>query len=124
MKKQIQTFEAPQAPGLLSQAIDMDGFLFISGQIHKLPDGGLTGKTIEEKTKQVMTNLQAILSAADYTFADVLKVTVYVTDMSEYAAFNDVYKTYFQEPFPAREVVCVKELPIGATLEISLVAKK
>jgi len=125
MKKEIVADSAPKAPGLLSQAIEADGLLFVSGQIHKLPEGGLVGDSMEEKTKQVMANLQAILDAAGFSLEYVVKVTVFLTDMAEYANFNEVYKTYFEGMIlPAREVVCVKELPLGANLEISLIAKK
>ena len=124
MKKEIKTTKAPAAPGLLSQATELDGLVITSGQIHLTPEGKLINGTIDEKTRQVMNNLKEILAAAGLSFADVLKVTVYVTDMAEYGAFNNVYKTYFEEPFPAREVVCVKELPLGASLEISMIAKK
>lgn len=71
-----------------------------------------------------MNNLSKILTAAGASFSDVLKATVYVTDMSEYGEFNDTYVTFFKGTLPAREVVCVKELPLGATLEISMIAKK
>lgn len=122
--KAIKTKDAPSAPGLLSQATELDGLVITSGQIHLTPDGELVGKTMEEKTKQVMSNLEAILKAAGLSFSNVLKATVYVTDMSEYSKFNEVYVTYFEEPFPAREVVCVKELPLGASVEVSMIAKK
>jgi len=124
MIKEIKTAKAPAAPGLLSQATEQDGFVMTSGQIHLTSKGKLVEGTIEDKAKQVMNNLKAILSAAGLGFANVLKVTVYVTDMAEYSKFNDIYVTYFKAPFPAREVVCVKELPLGASVEVSLVAKK
>lgn len=124
LKKEIKTTGAPAAPGLLSQAIKMDGLVFTSGQIHLTPKGKLVEGTIGEKTKQIMSNLEAILAAAGLDFANVLKVTVYVTDMAEYSKFNEVYVTYFKDPFPAREVVCVKALPLGASVEVSMVAKK
>ena len=110
MIKNIKTKNAPSAPGLLSQAIEADGFVFVSGQIHKLADGGLVGETI--------------LDAAKLDFDHVVKVTVFLTDISEYSNFNGVYTSYFKKPYPAREVVCVKELPLGADIEISLIAKK
>lgn len=124
MKKAIETDKAPAAPDLLSQAIEVDGLVVTSGQIHLKPNGELVEGTMEEKTKQVMNNLKSILTAAGLTFADVIKTTVYVTDMSEYGKFNDVYITYFKKPFPAREVVCVKELPLGASVEVSMIAKR
>ena len=122
--KQIKTPNAPAAPGLLSQAIESNGLVITSGEIHLTPDGKLIVGSMTEKTHQVMKNLFEILQAADVTFAQVMKATVYITDMSEYGEFNEVYKTYFTDPFPAREVVCVNELPLGASLEISMIAMK
>jgi len=124
MKKAVKTKDAPGVPGLLSQATELDGLVITSGQIHSTPQGKLVEGTMTAKTKQVMKNLQAILKAADIGFADVLKATVYVTDMKEYGEFNEEYKKYFEEPMPAREVVCVKALPLGADLEVSMIAKK
>jgi len=124
MKKAISSSDAPASPKLLSQAIEVDGLVFTSGQIHMGTDFKLVGDTMEEKTKKVMSNLEAILKAAGVSFKNVIKATVYVTDMKEYSKFNDVYLTYFKEPMPAREVVCVKELPLGASVEVSLVAKR
>ena len=124
MNKAIKTDGAPDAPGLLSQAIEADGLVITSGQIHLKPDGKLVEGTMGEKTEQVMRNLEAILKAAGLTFLSVVKTTVYVTDMAEYGKFNEVYIKYFKEPFPAREVVCVKELPLGASVEVSLIAKR
>lgn len=122
--KAIKTDQAPIAKGILSQAIESDGFVFTSGQIHLTADGQLVKGSVEDKTQQIMSNLQAILKAAGLGFKHVIKATVYMTDMSEYAEFNKTYVTYFSDPFPAREVVCVKELPLGASMEVSLVAKK
>lgn len=124
MKTAISTPNAPSAPNYLSQAIEHDGLIFVSGQIHKLPDGGLVGETMAEKTTQVMHNIAAILRAANVSFDQVVKVTVYLTDMTQYEAFNKRYIDFFQEPLPAREVVGVKELPLGASLEVSVIAKK
>jgi len=123
MKREIKTDEAPAAPNI-SQATELGGLVFTAGQIHLTPDGNLASGTMKEKTKQVMNNLKAIIDAAGFSFKHVLKVTVYVTDMSEYSEFNEVYASYFKAPFPAREVVCVKELPLGASVEVSMVAKK
>jgi len=125
MKKVIVADDAPptgSAP--LSHAVEVDGLVFTSGQIHLNNDMEIVGETTTEKTKQVMSNLEAILKAADLSFADVVKATIYVTDMSIYGELNEVYSTYFEKDFPAREVICVKELPLGASLEISLIASK
>ena len=124
MKSKIETDKAPQATGPFSQAVIDGNLVYTSGQIHLRPDGKLLEGTIEEQTHQVMKNLQEILEAAKVSFKNVIKATVYVTDMSNYGKINEVYSTFFSEPFPAREVVCVKELPLKANLEISLVAIK
>ena len=124
MKSKIETDKAPQATGPFSQAVIDGNLVYTSGQIHLRPDGKLLEGTIEEQTHQVMKNLQEILESAKVSFKNVIKATVYVTDMSNYGKINEVYSTFFSEPFPAREVVCVKELPLKAHLEISLVAIK
>ncbi len=106
-----------------SPSVTKGGFIFTSGQIY-LKDGKLLEGTIEEQTHQVMRNLQAVLEEAGATFNDVVKTTIYTTDMSLYGKVNEIYATYFTESFPAREMVSVKELPLGAVLEISMVAFK
>lgn len=97
--------------------------IFTAGQIHLNAEMKLVGVTIEEKTHQVMRNLQKILEEAGTNFENVVKVTIYVTDMSHYAKINEVYVSYFGEMFPAREVVCVRELPLSAEIEMSVVAE-
>ena len=125
MKTKVETKDAPRAPGLLSQAILSDGIVYVTGQIHSSADGKLVDGNTEEKVHQIMKNLQAILKAADAGFSDVVKVNIYVTDISELKELNEVYKTYFtQEPLPVREAVCVKALPLGASIEMSLIATK
>ncbi len=125
MKKIITAENAPptgSAP--LSHAIEANGLVFTSGQIHLNENMKLVGNTTAEKTVQTMSNLKSILESAGLTLADVIKTTIYVTDMAIYADLNDAYSKYFKKDFPAREVVCVKELPLGASLEISMVAVK
>ncbi len=124
MKTVIKTTGAPKATGPFSQGIITDNLIFTAGQIHLSPEGILVDGPMDQLVVRVMENLQAILAEAEVTFADVVKTTIYVTDMSVYATINEVYGTYMQEPFPAREVVCVKELPLGAKVEISMVAVK
>lgn len=125
MKTKIETPNAPRPNGLpYSQAIVAGNLIFTAGQIHITPDGKLVDGTIEEQTHQVMRNLKAVLSAAGATFDDVVKTTIYVTDMSDYGKINQVYGSYFTKNFPARETVCVKALPLGAKIEISLIAVK
>ena len=124
MKKKIETQKAPKATGPFSQAVTFGNFVFTSGQIYLTTEGKLLEGTIEEQTHQIMKNLDAILEAAGVTFMDVVKTTIYVTDMSIYSKINEVYGSYMTEPFPARETVCVKELPLGAKIEISMIAVK
>lgn len=121
--KRVSTGKAPKAIGLLSQAIISNGFVYTSGQVHVSPDNTLVGETTEEKTHQVMKNLEAILQAAGVGFSEVVKATVYVTDLSLMPKLNAVYPEYFSDPLPAREAVCVKKLPLGADLEISVIAE-
>ena len=97
--------------------------IFTSGQIH-LKEGELVGETVGEKTKQVMENLKEILSEAGTSLENVVKATVYVIDMEMYEEFNEEYVKYFKDSFPAREVVCVKGLPLSASIEISMIAEK
>lgn len=106
-----------------SESITKNGFTFISGQIH-LKDGKLFEGTIAEQAHLVMQNLQAVLMAAGLDFKNVVKATIYTTDMSLYSSVNEVYISYFSENPPAREMIGVKELPLGARLEISMIAAK
>lgn len=108
----------------LSPAITKNGFVFTSGQVYLTKEGKLLEGTIEEKTHQVMSNLKEVLEKEGVGFKDVVKTTIYVTDMENYSKINDVYESYFSKPYPARETVCVKELPLGAKLEISMIAVK
>lgn len=124
MKVKVATTGAPRATGPFSQAVINGNMVFTSGQIYLTPDGKLLEGTIEEQAHQVMKNLKAILEAGGASFNDVVKTTIYVTDMANYAKISEVYGSYFKEPYPARETVCVKELPLGAKLEISMVAVK
>lgn len=124
MKSKIATDGAPKATGPFSQAIVEGNTVFTAGQIHLTPEGKLLEGTIEEKVHRVMQNLQAILESAGVSFADVVKTTIYITDMADYAKISEVYGTYMSDPYPARETVCVKELPLGAKVEISMIANK
>ena len=124
MKTKIETIKAPKAVGPYSQAIAVDNFIFTSGNIHLTPDGKLLEGSIEERTHQVMKNLKAVLEKAGVTFANVVKTTIYVINMGDYAKINEVYSSYMSDPFPARETISVKALPMGATLEISMIAVK
>src|SRR3989344_2203319 len=107
-----------------SPAITKGNLVFTSGQIYLNPEGKLIKGTIQEQTHRVMKNLKSVLEKEGVSFKNVVKTTIYVTDMSLYGEINDVYGSYFSEPYPARETVCVKALPLGARLEISMVAVK
>lgn len=124
MKQKVETTKAPKAAGPYSQAIIEGNFIYTSGQIHLTAEGKLLEGAIEEQTHQVMKNLQAVLEASGAGFEDVVKTTIYVTDLSNYGKINEVYGSYFSDPFPARETVQVAALPLGAKVEISLVAVK
>ncbi len=124
MKTKIATEKAPKATGPFSQAVADGKFVFTSGSICLTTEGKLLEGTTEEQIHQIMKNLQAIIEEAGVNFSNVVKTTIYVTDMSIYGKVNEVYGTYMTDPFPACEVVCVKELPLGAKVEISMVALK
>jgi len=124
MKKVVETSQAAKASGPFSQATISGNMVFTSGQIPLTPEGKLVQGTIDEQTHQVMKNLKAVLEAAGVTFADVVKASVYITDMSLFGRMNDVYSSYLSAPYPARETVCVKDLHLGARLEISMIAVK
>lgn len=111
------------SPLPFSPSVIKGNFVFTSGQIY-LKDGKLLEGTIEEQTHQVMKNLLGILEKAGVNFSNVVKTTIYTTDMSLYDKVNEVYASYFTSSFPAREMVCVKDLPLGAKLEISMIAYK
>lgn len=122
MKEKVSTNDAPKADHILSQGIVSNGNIYVSGQIHSKPDGSIAEGSVKEKVEQIMQNITAILKAADATLNDIVKVVIYVTDMAQMPELNEVYPTYFKEPYPVREAVCVKALPLGATIEISVVA--
>jgi len=112
----------PKLP--FSAFVTKGNFVFTSGQVYLTPEGKLLEGTIKEQTHQVMKNLKGVLEKAGVSFSDVVKTTIYVTDMSNYADVNEVYASYFKKDYPARETVCVKELPLGAKIEISMIASK
>lgn len=122
--KAIQTEKAPAAIGPYSQAVDSGaGVVFVSGQLPidpatgAFPEGG-----VKEQTRQSLTNAQAILNAAGLELSDVVKTTVFLADMADFAAMNEIYALFFSAPFPARSAVAVKDLPKGALVEIECIA--
>jgi 2-iminobutanoate/2-iminopropanoate deaminase len=125
MKKIINTKNAPAPIGPYSQAVLANGFLYISGQVAINPESGeLNLSSIAEETHQVMRNLKSVLLEADFHFEHVIKSTIFLSDMNLFAEINDVYGSYFESAFPARETVAVKGLPKGVNVEISMIAFK
>lgn len=124
MKKIIASPLAPKAVGPYSQAVENNGTIYVSGQ---LPIDGSTGKmaeSIEEQTRQSLTNLRYILEEAGYALTDVVKTTVLLDDIADFSAMNGVYATFFTEQMPARMCYEVAKLPMGAKVEIDAVAVK
>lgn len=124
MKNPISTNEAPGAIGPYSQAIDTGSFLFASGQIPINPADGTIPEGIKAQTAQSLANVKAILKAAGLTTANVVKTTVFLADMGDFAAMNEVYAETFEAPYPARSAVAVKTLPKNLLVEIEVIAAK
>lgn len=124
MKEKIETQKAPAAIGPYAQGVMVEGFLFASGQLPVNPDTGLlAGATIEEQAEQSMKNVGAVLEAAGMTYENVVKTTCFLSDMGNFAAFNEVYGRYFTGK-PARSCVAVREIPKGALCEVEIIAHK
>ena len=121
----ISTKNAPKAIGPYSQAVEVCNFLFLSGQIAIDPDTGeMVQDSIESETKRVLRNLSAVVSAAGFKLKDIVKTTIFLSDMSFYAQVNQVYADFFGEHKPARAAVAVDALPKGARVEIQAIAVK
>lgn len=125
LMKPIVTSAAPAAIGPYSQAIEVNGFVYASGQLPidpatgAFPEGG-----VQEQTRQSLLNVKAILEEAGLTLANVVKTTVYLADMGDFAAMNEIYSQFFSQPFPARSAVAVKALPKGALVEVEVIAAR
>ncbi len=123
--KPIVTSAAPAAIGPYSQAIEVNGFVYASGQLPidpatgAFPEGG-----VQEQTRRSLLNVKAILEEAGLTLANVVKTTVYLADMGDFAAMNEIYSQFFSQPFPARSAVAVKALPKGALVEVEVIAAR
>lgn len=123
--KQISTQNAPAAIGPYSQAIEVNGFVYASGQLPidpatgAFPEGG-----VKEQTRQSILNVKAVLEEAGLALSNVVKTTVYLADMGDFAAMNEVYSQFFAQPFPARSAIAVKALPKGALVEVEVVAAR
>ncbi|MGP1481672.1 MAG: RidA family protein [Hoylesella enoeca] len=121
--KALHSDNAPQAVGPYSQAIEANGFVFASGQLpidpatNAFAEGG-----VKEQTRQSLTNAQQVLKAAGLDLSHVIKTTVYLSDMADFAAMNEVYAEFFNKPYPARSAVAVKTLPKNALVEVECIA--
>lgn len=125
MSTVIHTENAPAAVGPYSQAIDCGEFVFCSGQIPLVPATGLIAEGgIEEQARQMFSNIRAVLNAAGLDFRNVVKTTVFMTDLSQFATLNGIYAEYFPENPPARSCVEVSALPKGALVECEVIAKR
>ena len=123
--KTIHTEQAPKAVGPYSQAIEAGGFVFASGQLPIDPATGTFAEGgIKEQTRQSLTNAQAVLRAAGINLTHVVKTTVFLSDIDNFAAMNEVYAEFFKEPYPARSAFAVKTLPKGALVEVECIAEK
>jgi 2-iminobutanoate/2-iminopropanoate deaminase len=125
MKRKAYSAEGAAAVGPYSHAVEAGNLVFLSGQTPLDPaTGKLAGGDIETQTRQVFKNLFNVLSAAGLTGDDVVKANVFLTDMANFKAMNEIYATYFSPPYPARSTVGVRELPLGALVEIELIARR
>ena len=121
----ICTKNAPVAVGPYSQAIDCGDLVFLSGQIPLVPETGLVAKGgLEAQAHQMFANNQAVLAEAGMSLSNVVKTTVFMTDLSQFAAFNAIYAEYFKAPYPARSCVEVSALPKGVLVECELIARR
>jgi len=123
-KRIIHTDNAPKAIGPYSQAVEANGFLYVSGQIPVNPATGTIPEGINEQTEQVMKNIEAILKTAGYTFKDVVKSTCLLSDIANFKAMNEVYGKYYTADCPARAAFAVRDLPLGVLVEIETIAAK
>ena len=124
-KKAIQIADAPAPVGSYSQGILQDNMLFVSGQIPLNPKtGNLEMASIEEATHRVMLNIQALLESADMQMKDIVKCSIFLKDMADFSKVNEIYSSYFEGIYPARETVQVAKLPLDVSIEISCIAVK
>ncbi|AJS61056.1 RidA family protein [Paenibacillus sp. IHBB 10380] len=123
-KQVIATKSAPGAIGPYSQAIEGGGFIYTSGQLGLNPETGQFGEGVQEQTRQSLNNVKAILEAAGAEMGQIIKTTVFLKDMNDFVAMNEVYSSFFSEPYPARSAVEVARLPKDALVEIEVIVLK
>lgn len=124
MTKVVKTNKAPGAIGPYSQGIDIGNMIFFSGQIPLDPETGVMPKGIEAQTRRALDNVKGLLESQNLTFKNVVKTTVFLDNINDFATMNGIYAEYFEEPYPARSAVEVAKLPKGALLEVEVVAVK
>lgn len=122
--KIIQTNSAPAAVGPYSQAVETDNFVFASGQIALNPATGEMAEGIEAQAHQALKNAQAVIAASGAKWKNVIKTTVFITNIDDFGKVNEIYATYFKQPYPARSCVEVSKLPKGALIEVEVIAAK
>jgi 2-iminobutanoate/2-iminopropanoate deaminase len=123
VKQAVSSDRAPKAIGPYSQAVRAGQLLFVSGQIPLDPDTGqMVAGDVAAQTRRVLDNVRAILDAANRSFADIVRTTIFLADMNDFAAVNEVYGEYFSQPYPARATVQVARLPKDARVEIDVIA--
>ncbi|WP_028044605.1 RidA family protein [Candidatus Stoquefichus massiliensis] len=124
MKKVVKTDKAPGAIGPYSQGVDLGNIIFFSGQIPLNPKTGEMPEGIEAQTRQSLENVKGLLESQGLSFADVVKTTVFLDNMDDFATVNGIYAEYFVEPYPARSAVEVAKLPKGALIEVEVIVSK
>ena len=124
-KKIIYSEKAPKAIGPYSQAVKIENFLFLSGQIGLNPKTNkLENENLQSELEQIMKNITSILNKANMTIENIIKTSVFMKDLNSFSDFNNIYKSFFKEKFPARETIEVSKLPMDARIEISIIAYK
>ncbi len=125
MNKQIHSTDtAPAAIGPYNQAVEANGFIFCSGQIPLTPDGTLIEGNVAEQTQQVMANIRSLLGSMGLSFTNVVKTTIFLSDMAHFATVNEIYAQAFETDFPARSTVAVVGLPKGVDVEIEVICAR
>lgn len=123
-KNQIHTDKAGKAVGPYSQAIEYNGIIYVSGVTAIEPQTGIPSGTVDEQAEKILTIIKAILEAAGSSMDNVLKATIFLNDVNDFAKVNEVYKKHFREPYPARICVQAAKIPLGALVEIDAIAHK
>lgn len=123
-KKVISTDKAPAAIGPYSQAIEVNGFIYASGQIPIIPETGELAQGIENQARQALTNVKSIMEAAGLSMANIIKTSVFIKDMNDFAKVNEIYATFFEGDYPARSCVEVARLPKDVLIEVEVIAAR